>query len=144
MLLMVMGILGRGTTKKQPEASPASSVIYRCMRISVWSCVSDGGRCGRSGDSSLCLRRLGLTCTIGVLCGVAIGRACGACGACGRVPGFQWNNFHPSFSCTCVPTFALGIRNIDDCCVTRAELDIFTTLSCRESISNPVERAGSG
>lgn len=60
MLLMGMGILGRCTTKKQPEASPASRVFYRCIEIGVQSCVSAGG-CGGSGGSSLRLRRLGLS-----------------------------------------------------------------------------------
>jgi hypothetical protein len=54
-LMIIVSILGRGTTKKQPEASPASSVFYYYMMIGVRSCVSDGRRSGDGGDSSLCL-----------------------------------------------------------------------------------------
>jgi hypothetical protein len=96
MLLMIMGILSRGATNKEPEASSASSMSYCYMRISAGRCISDGEKCGGRGDNSLCLRRLGLRRAISVLGGIAVGRTRGACG---RVPRFQWRYFHPSFSC---------------------------------------------
>ncbi|KAG2107523.1 uncharacterized protein F5147DRAFT_697658, partial [Suillus discolor] len=99
-LMMTVSILGRGTAYREPKTGPASSVSDYDMRIGVWSCVSDDGRCGGGGDSSLCLRRLGLRRAIRMLCGIAIGRTGGARGS---VPRFQWNYFHSSFSCTCVP-----------------------------------------
>jgi hypothetical protein len=73
---MTVSILGRGTTDKEPEASPACRIFYGYMRTSARSCVSDDGRRGGGGDGSIGLRRrLGLSYAAGLLRDGAIGRA---------------------------------------------------------------------
>jgi hypothetical protein len=74
--MMTVGILRRGATDKEPETSPTTSVLNRCMRISVRSCISGDGRSGGGGDGSIGLRRrLGLSCVTGLLRDGGIGRA---------------------------------------------------------------------
>jgi hypothetical protein len=73
--VMTVDILRRGAADKEPETSPATSVFNHCMRISVRSCISDDGRCGGGGDSSMGLRRrLGLSRAAGLLRDGAIWR----------------------------------------------------------------------
>jgi hypothetical protein len=73
---MTIGILERGTTDKEPEASPACREFYGCMRTSARNRVSDDGRRGGNGDGSISLRRgLSLSCVAGLLRDGVIGRA---------------------------------------------------------------------
>lgn len=64
----------RDATDKEPETSPVTSVFDRGTSVNIRSCIRNDGRRSGSGDGSMSLRRrLGLSCSTGLLITVLLG-----------------------------------------------------------------------